>query len=60
MGNLSYPTVGFSQFAESIYIGQLLGERQAARLAASVKVEASNRFSSGLPAMLEWGFVEAG
>ena len=52
MGNLSYPTVGFNRFAESVYIRQLLGEEESAHLAASLQAEASNRFSSGLPAML--------
>lgn len=57
MGNLSYPTVGFNQYAESIYIRQLLGQQGSAQPAGPI--EARNRFSSGLPAMLiarELGF----
>ena len=45
LGNLSYPTRKHSQFAEEVWLKQLLGE-------GSINTAAENRFMSGLPAKL--------
>lgn len=45
LGNLSYPTRGFSQFAEEVWLQQLRGE-------GTVDCAAENRFMSGLPAKI--------